>query len=86
MTESMLTTVDNPFDPFESFDEWYHYDCMLARQQNRPTCCSYLARVMLVADDVSDAEYNQVQNDMIDEICQLNLTGTYRKVSRSVPN
>ena len=25
-TEYMLTTVDNPFDPFTRFEEWYAYD------------------------------------------------------------
>ena len=24
--EYMLTTVDNPFDPFTRFDEWLEYD------------------------------------------------------------
>ena len=24
--ECMLTTIDNPFDPFEQFDEWLMFD------------------------------------------------------------
>ena len=26
MEESMLTTIDNPYDPFEEFDDWRSYD------------------------------------------------------------
>lgn len=28
-TEYMLTTLDNPFDPFTRFDEWLEYDTTL---------------------------------------------------------
>lgn len=79
--EVMLTTVDNPFNPFENFKEWYAFDELRARQENRPTCCSYLARVYLGPDDVSDNEFNQVMNDVLDEICRLNLSGKFRKIT-----
>lgn len=81
MAQCMLSTTDNPYDYFEDFDAWYAYDVMLARQQNRPTCLSYLARMCLVANDTSDFEYETVMEDMIDEIVDLNLTGTYCKVT-----
>ena len=25
-TKVALTTVDNPFDPIDNYDEWLHYD------------------------------------------------------------
>lgn len=79
--EVMLTTVDNPYNPFENFGEWYTFDELQARRENRPTCCSYLARVYLGPDDVSDNEFNQVMNDVIDEIVKLNLSGKFRKIT-----
>jgi len=82
INEAMLTTTDNPYDPFEQFDEWYSFDELKARQENRPTCCSYLARIAMNAEDVSDNEYNRVMNDVIDEIVSLNLSGKFRKVTR----
>ena len=80
--EVMLSTIDNPYNPFDNFEEWYSYDEMKARQEDRPTCCGYLARVSMVADDISDNEFNQVMNDVIDEICELNLSGKFIKVTR----
>lgn len=80
--EAMLTTVDNPFDPFDDFEAWQSYDEMLARQQNRPTCSVYLARVAMNSDDVSDNEYNRYMNAVIDEIIELNLSGRFRKLTR----
>ena len=78
----MLSTIDNPYDPFDQFDEWYSFDEMQARKENRPTCCVYLARVSMNSDDVSENEFNRVMNDVIDEIIQLNLSGKFIKVTR----
>ena len=79
--EVMLSTIDNPYNPFDNFDEWYSFDELRARQENRPTCCGYLARVSMVAEDLSDNEYNQVMNDVIDEIVELNLSGKFIKLT-----
>ena len=60
--EVMLSTIDNPYNPFDNFDQWYTFDEMRARQENRPTCCSYLARVDYSSDEVSEAEQIQTIN------------------------
>lgn len=80
--EAMLTTVDNEYDPFDQFSEWYVRDLELARQQNRRSSSGYLAIIMACSDDVSDNEFNQVMNDAIDEIVELDLSGTFKKVTR----
>lgn len=81
--EVMLSTIDNPYNPFKNFDQWYAFDEMRARQENRPTCCSYLARVDYSSDEVSEAEQIQTMNDIIDEIVQLNISGKFIKLTRS---
>ena len=81
--EVMLSTIDNPYNPFDNFDQWYTFDEMRARQENRPTCCSYLARVDYSSDEVSEAEQIQTMNDIIDEIVQLNISGKFIKLTRS---
>lgn len=80
--EAMLTTTDNKFDPFDEFAEWYSEDLRLAREQNRRSASGYLAIIMANSDDVSDNEFNQVMNDAIDEIVELDLSGTFKKVTR----
>lgn len=42
VTEHFLTTTDNPFNPFEDFDNWYYFDTDIRRQYQT---CSYLERV-----------------------------------------
>ena len=81
--EVMLSTIDNPYNPFDNFDQWYSYDEMKARQENRPTCCGYLARVDASSDEVSEAEQIQTMNDIIDEIIALNLSGKFIKLTRA---
>lgn len=84
--EALLTTVDNEWDPFDNFSEWYSRDLQLARQQNRRPCCGYLAIIAACSDDISDNEFNQVMNDAIDEIVELDLSGTFKKVTRKPQN
>ena len=75
--EYMLTTVDNPYDPFSNFDEWYEFD----RLKGYDTC-GYLARIAKTSSKLSD-ELNQLAiNDAIDEICRYNWRGIYRKVEK----
>ena len=80
--ECLISTIDNEWDPFDNFAEWYSRDQELARQQNRRSAAGYMAIIASVAEDVSDKEYNQVISDAIDEILALNLSGTFIKVTR----
>lgn len=80
--EALLTTIDNEWDPFDNFAEWYSRDLALAREQNRRSASGYLAIIAANSDDVSDNEFNQVMNDAIDEIVELDLSGTFKKVTR----
>lgn len=76
-TEYMLTTVDNPFDPFTQFDEWLAYDRRLG--YNTP---SLLARVCHTSDDLSESDLSLAIQQAIDEIISENVSGMHRKVER----
>lgn len=73
--EVMLTTIDNPFNPFTHFDEWKAFD-----EEKGYNTCSYLARVVKTSDELSEADEDLAINQAIDEILELNLTGLYKKV------
>jgi hypothetical protein len=77
----MLTTTDNPFDPFTEFDAWYTWDASAG--YHTP---SYLARIVRSSDELSEADQNAANEQGIDEIVNLNLLGIYKKVSREVPD
>lgn len=74
--EHMLTTVDNPYNPFTHFDEWNTWD-----QTNGYHTLSFLARIVVTSDELSDADQAVAVEDAIDEIVRENVNGMYRKVT-----
>lgn len=69
----MLTTVDNPYDPFDDFDAWLGYD-----QQAGHHSLPLLARIAVSSDDMSDADQSLAIKQAIDEIIEMNPNGLYR--------
>ena len=78
IVEYMLTTVDNPFDPFTQFKEWLSFDTSAGYHTS-----SFLARLVQTSDDLSDADQQVAIQDAIDEIVRENVLGIYKKVSRT---
>lgn len=58
--ESMLTTYDNPYDPFTHFDEWLAYDL-----RNGTDCCGILNRMYDVVCD--EEKINKNSESFLDE-------------------
>lgn len=75
MATHMVTTVDNPFNPFTQFDEWLSFD-----QSSGYFTTEYLARLTLTSPDLSDADQSIAIENAIDEIVSENINGMYRKV------
>lgn len=75
MPAIMLTTIDNPFNPFTHWDEWKRYD-----EDKKYFTCEYLARIAKTSDELSEADYDKAIEDAIDEILSLNINGMYTKV------
>lgn len=71
-----LTTVDNPFDKFEDYDNWLMYDIEKGYGTNE-----YLARIMKDTKAFTDKEFNEALSNAIDEIIANDFTGLYKKVS-----
>jgi hypothetical protein len=75
--EYMLTTIDNPFDPFTQFDEWLAYD-----ERSGYHTCGMLDRIAKTSNDLSEPDYEQAIADAIDEIVRENVLGAWIKVNR----
>ena len=76
MTETMLTTIDNPFNPFEQFVDWYMYDC-----QKGYNTYSRIARLMPTDDEsLSSIEKDRIEDNIIDRMIQHDPLGIYTKV------
>lgn len=71
----MLTTVDNPFDPFENFDEWNAHDIRMGYHT-----MAFLARLVNSSHELSDADQSLAIQLAIDEIARENVSGVHRKV------
>jgi hypothetical protein len=76
LPDYMLTTVDNPFDPFTQFDEWYTFD-----ERHGYHSTGLLARVIDTSDELSEADQSAAIRDAIDEVVRENVLGLYRKVA-----
>lgn len=73
---SMLTTLDNPWNPVTHYDEWFAYDAALG--YHTP---SYLARVVVTSYELSEAQQELAIEQAIDEILRENINGLYRRVT-----
>ena len=73
-----LTTIDNPFDPFEQFTSWYMFDV-----EKGYNTCSYLARIVKLSDDMSQSEIDIETERAIDEIIKYDFMNIYTKVYRN---
>lgn len=79
--ETWLTTIDNPFDPFEESDNWRRYDEDHGYYTN-----SLMARCLSVHDEMSDDAFNFQVEQIVDELVKLNLLGIYKKAVKGEKN
>ena len=77
--QSMLTTVDNPFDPFEQFTSWFLFDV-----EKGYNSCGKLARIANVSEDMSETEFNNEIDLAIDKLIKVDFLDIYKKVTKEV--
>lgn len=75
--EFMLTTVDNPYDPFTQFENWLAYD-----EQNGYNTNGLLARFALTSNELTDKENDLIIDHAVNDILDL-FPGLYKKVTRN---
>ena len=79
--ETMLTTIDNPYNPFDEFDRWLQFDT--SKGYNT---CALLARVSISSNELSEFdESNEIENAM-DDIIMYYPSQKFKKIRRSESN
>jgi hypothetical protein len=73
----MLSTIDNPYDPFDNLSSWYMYDV-----ESGYNSCAYLARIAKTSDQFTDVENDEEIERAIDEIIQYDFRNIYVKVKK----
>ena len=76
IVEYMLTTVDNPFNPFTEFEEWLDYDTRMGYNT-----AAFLDRIAKVSNELSQPDQTLAIQNAIDEIVKENVSGMWRKVT-----
>jgi len=75
MSKVMLTTFDNPFNPFTDFVDWFRFD-----EDKGYHSCAYLGRIARLSNELSDEEEDLEVERAIDEIIKYDFANRYRKV------
>ena len=79
MIKTMLTTIDNPYDPFTEFSKWYTWDL-----DSGYHTCAFLARIYKSSSELSIADQELALDQAIEEIVEENVTGMYRIATRDI--
>jgi hypothetical protein len=60
----LVTTADNPFDPFTQFNSWYHWDV----DRMGYNTLSELARLSPTSENLTDGENESIMIDAINTL------------------
>lgn len=78
MARCAITTIDNPYDPFNQFDSWFMFDV-----DNGYNSCGLLDRIAMTSDQLTEEENEQEIERAIDEIIKYDPLNIYKKVKES---
>ena len=73
----MLTTLDNPFNPFIEFSDWKRFD-----EDHNYYTCALLDRLTFTSNNLSDEENTELLNVQIQDIIDDDETANLMKVRK----
>ena len=79
--DCMLSTKDNPFDPFEQFTSWSLFD-----KEKGYNSSEKLARIANLSDSMSEEETDAEVERAIDEIIKYDFLNIYIKIKKETSN
>ena len=81
MIKAMLTTIDNPHNPFDNFRAWYAWDIAAGYYSS-----AMLAKIITTSNELSEEQQNEANTLAIDDIVKENVTGMYKKITKYFPD
>ena len=72
----MLTTIDNPYDPFTEFDKWYIFDSSKGYDS-----CGLVARLTQTSTAFTEEEQKRDIETAIDGFLEVDPLHIYKKVT-----
>lgn len=78
MAKCAITTIDNPYDPFNQFDAWFMFDV-----DKGYNSCGLLDRIAMTSDQLTDEENDREIERAIDEIIKYDPLNVYKKLVQS---
>lgn len=72
-----ITTIDNPFDPFDDFNSWFMFDVEKGYYTS-----SKLGRLTHFTDDMTELEELEETERAIDELVRIDPLDIYIKLTR----
>jgi hypothetical protein len=78
--ECMVTTIDNPYNPFEDFTNWFLFDT-----EKGYNTSSKLARLSSYTEDMTDLERAEEMERAIDCLLKVDFRGVYVKIIEDTP-
>lgn len=76
LEQFMLSTIDNPFNPFENFHDWFLFDI-----EKGYKCCEIVDRIVNIPPRCSKKEEIIATNAAIDRFIDLDPFGIYIRVA-----
>lgn len=75
----MLSTIDNPFNPFEDYSSWLMFD-----KEKGYDSAERLMRIAKLSDNMTQKEENEEIERAIDEIIKYDFLNVYTKVAKTL--
>ena len=72
-----ITTIDNPFDPFDDFTSWFMFDTEKGYYTS-----SKVARLTNLRDDMTEKEETEEVERAIDRLIEIDPLDIYKKLIR----
>lgn len=76
---SLPTTIDNPYNPFDEFDDWLKYD-----MERGYGTSEMLARLAVTSDDYTEEQNQKIVNEAVEVMTSGNLFVQWIKVTKEI--